>query len=56
VKNGQTDLAIETLEKLMGPQECPPYQLVCDGEKPPNMPGIFKSSNAIARGQFRQYS
>ena len=52
VENGHTVPAIETLEKLARALEVPLYQLVYDGEEPPQLPNLpkRKSGDDIAWG------
>jgi transcriptional regulator with XRE-family HTH domain len=52
VENGHTVPAIETLEKMARALEIPMYQLFYDGEKPPEVPHLFKweSSDGEAWG------
>jgi len=52
VENGHTVPAIETLEKMARALEVPLYQLVYDGQEPPQMPNLLKrnSSDGTAWG------
>ena len=52
VENGHTVPAIETLEKLARALEVPLYQLLYDGEEPPQLPNLpkRKSGDDIAWG------
>jgi transcriptional regulator with XRE-family HTH domain len=52
VENGHTVPAIEMLEKIARALECPLYQLIYEGEKPPKLPNLpkRKSSNDDAWG------
>jgi transcriptional regulator with XRE-family HTH domain len=45
VENGYTVPAVETLEKFARALEVPMYQLVYDGERPPQLPNAFKRKN-----------
>lgn len=49
VENGHAVPAIDTLEKIARPLECPRYQLFYEGEEPPKLPNLptRKSSNAL---------
>ena len=42
VENGHTIPAVETLEKFARALEVPMYQLLYDGEKPPQLPNLLK--------------
>jgi transcriptional regulator with XRE-family HTH domain len=42
VENGHTVPAVETLEKFARALEVPLYQLLYDGEKPPQLPNLAK--------------
>src|ERR1700730_1237363 len=42
VENGYTVPAVETLEKFARALEVPMYQLLYDGEKPPQLPNLRK--------------
>jgi len=42
VENGHTVPAVETLEKFARALEVPMYQLLYDGDKPPQMPSLMK--------------
>jgi len=42
VENGHTVPAVETLEKFARALEIPMYQLLYDGEKPPEAPNLRK--------------
>jgi transcriptional regulator with XRE-family HTH domain len=42
VENGHTVPAVETLEKFARALEVPMYQLLYDGEKPPQLPNLLK--------------
>ncbi len=42
VENGHTVPAVETLEKFARALEVPMYQLLYDGEKPPQLPNLRK--------------
>jgi len=42
VENGHTVPAVETLEKFARALEIPMYQLLYDGEKPPQLPNMRK--------------
>jgi transcriptional regulator with XRE-family HTH domain len=42
VENGHTVPAVETLEKFARALEVPMYQLLYDGEKPPQLPSLRK--------------
>ena len=42
VENGHTVPAVETLEKFARALEIPMYQLLYDGEKPPQLPNLLK--------------
>lgn len=44
VENGHTVPAIETLEKMARALEIPMYQLFYDGEEPPELPQLPRSS------------
>jgi transcriptional regulator with XRE-family HTH domain len=46
VENGHTVPAVETLEKFARALEVPMYQLLYDGEKPPQLPNLRKSKDA----------
>ena len=46
VENGHTVPAVETLEKFARALEIPMYQLLYDGEKPPEAPNLRKKKNA----------
>ena len=46
VENGHTVPAVETLEKFARALEVPMYQLLYDGEKPPQLPNLRKKKNA----------
>ena len=50
VENGHTLPAIETLEKLARVFEIPLYQVFYDGEEPPKLPNLLKTSDDIAFG------
>jgi transcriptional regulator with XRE-family HTH domain len=52
VENGHTVPAVETLEKFARALEVPMYQLLYDGEKPPQLPNLRKrkTSAEIAWG------
>jgi transcriptional regulator with XRE-family HTH domain len=50
VENGHTVPAIETLEKMARALEVPMYQLFYDGEEPPKLPNLPKSSDETAWG------
>jgi len=43
VENGHTVPAVETLEKFARALEVPMYQLLYDGEKPPQLPSLKKT-------------
>lgn len=43
VENGHTVPAVETLEKFARALEVPMYQLLYDGEKPPQLPSLRKT-------------
>jgi len=45
VENGHTVPAIETLEKMARALEVPLYQLVYDGEEPPQVPNLLKRNS-----------
>jgi len=45
VENGHTVPAVETLEKFARALEVPMYQLLYDGEKPPQLPNLRKRKN-----------
>jgi transcriptional regulator with XRE-family HTH domain len=45
VENGHTVPAVETLEKFARALEVPMYQLLYDGEKPPQLPSLRKTKN-----------
>jgi transcriptional regulator with XRE-family HTH domain len=67
VENGHTVPAVETLEKFARALEVPMYQLLYDGEKPPQLPSlrvrkksgerVWGSSGKDARtlAKFRQF-
>jgi transcriptional regulator with XRE-family HTH domain len=42
VENGHTVPAVETLEKFARALEVPMYQLLYDGDKPPQLPNLLK--------------
>lgn len=46
VENGHTVPAVETLEKFARALEVPMYQLLYDGEKPPQLPNLRKKKTA----------
>jgi transcriptional regulator with XRE-family HTH domain len=46
VENGYTVPAVETLEKFARALEIPMYQLLYDGEKPPEVPNHLKMKSA----------
>ncbi len=46
VENGHTVPAIETLEKMARALEVPMYQLVYDGEQPPQLPTLSKQRSS----------
>jgi transcriptional regulator with XRE-family HTH domain len=46
VENGHTVPAVETLEKFARALEVPMYQLLYDGEKPPQVPSMLKAKNS----------
>jgi|SRR5579864_4216101 transcriptional regulator with XRE-family HTH domain len=46
VENGHTIPSIETLEKMAHALQVPMYQLFYDGEKPPELPNLFKRKSA----------
>jgi len=46
VENGHTVPAIETLEKFARALEVPMYQLLYDGEKPPQLPNLMKKGRS----------
>jgi len=46
VENGHTVPAVETLEKFARALEVPMYQLLYDGEKPPQLPNLRKKKAA----------
>ena len=52
VENGHTVPSVETLEKFARALEIPMYQLLYDGEKPPQLPNLPKrrSASEIAWG------
>src|SRR6202521_3900909 len=52
VENGHTVPAIETIEKITQPLEVPMYQLLYDGEEPPEPPNRLtrKNGNDVAWG------
>jgi transcriptional regulator with XRE-family HTH domain len=52
VENGHTVPAIETLEKLARALEVPLYQLLYDGDEPPQLPNLLKrkTSDGIVWG------
>lgn len=50
VENGHTVPAIETLEKMARALEVPLYQLVYDGDKPPQPPKLRQSADAAFFG------
>jgi transcriptional regulator with XRE-family HTH domain len=56
LENGHTIPAIENLEKLARALEVPLYQLLYDGEKPPQLPNLLKrkTSDDIAWGSSRK--
>ncbi len=56
VENGHTVPAVETLEKFARALEVPMYQLLYDGEKPPQLPNLRKTKTAgeAALGRFRE--
>ncbi len=45
VENGHTVPAVETLEKFARALEVPMYQLLYDGEKPPQLPSLRKGKS-----------
>jgi transcriptional regulator with XRE-family HTH domain len=49
VENGHTVPAVETLEKFARALEVPMYQLLYDGEKPPQLPSSVKKQAAGER-------
>src|SRR5579871_3494439 len=49
VENGHTVPAVETLEKFARALEVPMYQLLYDGEKPPQLPSGAKKQTAGER-------
>jgi len=49
VENGHTVPAVETLEKFARALEVPMYQLLYDGEKPPQLPSATKKVAAADR-------
>ena len=53
VENGHTVPAIETLEKMARALEVPLYQLLYDGEEPPELPNLpkHKSGDDIVWGR-----
>ena len=46
VENGHTVPAVETLEKFARALEVPMYQLLYDGEQPPQLPNLRKTKTA----------
>lgn len=46
VENGHTVPAVETLEKFARALEIPMYELLYDGEKPPELPNLPKRKSA----------
>jgi len=46
VENGHTVPAVETLEKFARALEVPMYQLLYDGDEPPQLPNLRKSKTA----------
>jgi transcriptional regulator with XRE-family HTH domain len=46
VENGHTVPSVETLEKFARALEIPMYQLLYDGEKPPQLPNLPKRRSA----------
>jgi len=46
VENGHTVPSVETLEKFARALEVPMYELLYDGEKPPEMPNLPKRKSA----------
>jgi len=46
VENGHTVPSVETLEKFARALEIPMYQLLYDGEKPPQLPNLLKRKSA----------
>lgn len=46
VENGHTVPAVETIEKFARALEVPIYQLLYDGEKPPQLPNLPKRKTA----------
>ena len=56
VENGHTVPAVETLEKFARALEVPMYQLLYDGEKPPQLPSLRKRKNCRRNGlgRFRE--
>src|SRR6202043_3972525 len=45
VENGHTVPAVETLEKFARALEVPMYQLLYDGDKPPQLPNLLKKNS-----------
>lgn len=46
VENGHTVPAVETLEKFARALEVPMYQLLYDGEKPPQLPNLKRTNGS----------
>ena len=46
VENGHTVPSVETLEKFARALEIPMYQLLYDGDKPPELPNLLKRKTA----------
>ena len=46
VENGHTNPSVETLEKFARALEVPMYQLLYDGEEPPELPNLSKRNSA----------
>jgi|SRR5690348_4847559 len=58
VENGHTVPAIETLEKMARALQIPMYQLLHDGEKPPEVPRLLKKNATedwASRGKGARY-
>ena len=49
VENGHTVPAVETLEKFARALEVPMYQLLYDGDEPPQLPKLAKGKGASER-------
>jgi len=50
VENGHTVPAVETLEKFARALELPIYQLLYDGDHPPQLPSLAKKKSAAQMG------